>query len=311
MISRLLFSKPFDKRELFSFEELPHMTAKILDGRLLADKIKKNLKSRIEELKQKPGLVFLYMEGDEAAETYEKGVKKGCEETGILFNSEVFPKTIHQKEILERIFHFNQRRDIHGILVQFPLQPPIDSLAVAQAIAVWKDVDGVHPMNRGFLLSGKPQFIPCTPKGIVRLLEENEIFLEGKQAVILGRSTVVGLPLSLLLVQKNATVTICHSKTRDWQRISQGAQLLVVAIGKPCWVKKEHVTPGVVVVDVGIHNQNGKIVGDVDFQEIREVASFITPVPGGVGPMTVASLLENTFQAFQVLSRELDEKRKV
>ncbi len=279
------------------------MTAKILDGRQLAGKIKQELKGRLETVKREtnrvPGLAYLLVDDDPVSKHYIAGKTKACNEIGMNSFVEVLPANILEEALLYKIDSLNARPEVHGIIVQLPLPERINVHRVLERVHPKKDADGFHPYNRGLLFSSHTAIVPCTPKGIIALLKENQIPLEGKHVVILGRSLVVGRPLLMLSLNENATVTICHSKTENLKTFTRSADILVAAIGKPKFVTAEHVKPGAVVIDVGIHQVEGKLVGDVDADSVSQVASAMTPVPGGVGPMTVAMLLTNTFQAFQ------------
>jgi len=277
--------------------------AKILDGLALASRVRQDLAQKIQKTKAEtglvPGLAYLLVNDDPVSQRYVANKTKACQEVGMLSFVEPFSRSVKEAELLQQIQRLNKRADIHGILVQLPLPPSLNVHRILESIDVKKDVDGFHPYNRGLLFSAHTAIVPCTPKGIVRLLKENGVVLEGKHAVIIGRSLVVGRPLSMLLLNENATVTICHSQTPDLKRFTRDADILVAAVGSPRFVKKDFVSPGVTVVDVGISFEGSRLVGDVDFDEVSKVASAITPVPGGVGPMTVAMLLSNTFDAFQ------------
>lgn len=239
---------------------------------------------------------------DPASETYVRGKVRACGEVGIHSELICLPESVSEQELLEHVQRLNVDERIHGILVQLPLPKHISEEKVIDAIVPEKDVDGFHPISVGNLVIGKPGFLPCTPHGIMELLRRYEIPLAGKHAVVIGRSNIVGKPVSLLLQRENATVTMCHSKTVDLPSVARQADILIAAVGKPQLVTREYVKPGAVVIDVGINRTpEGKLVGDVHFDEVREVASYITPVPGGVGPMTIAMLLVNTVQSAQRL----------
>ncbi|WP_139489318.1 bifunctional methylenetetrahydrofolate dehydrogenase/methenyltetrahydrofolate cyclohydrolase FolD [Brevibacillus dissolubilis] len=277
------------------------MTAHIIDGKALAATIRKELKQEAESLKQQgiePGLAVVLVGEDPASESYVKGKVKGCEEVGIY--SELIRKdaSITQEELLQIVRELNQKPNIDGILVQLPLPKHISESAVIDTIAVEKDVDGFTPVNVGNMLIGEDAFLPCTPHGIIEMIKRTGTQIEGKHAVVIGRSNIVGKPVAMLLLQENATVTICHSRTPDLAEMTRQADILVVAIGKPHVINKEHVKPGAVVIDVGVNRlPTGKLVGDVVFDEVKEVASYITPVPGGVGPLTITMLLANTIES--------------
>lgn len=280
----------------------------MIDGKALSGKIKKDLKEKISKLKdKKPGLSFILVGFDEASQSYVKMKKKACSEIG--FHSEVhqLDESISEKELLSLIHKCNKDSKIHGILVQQPLPSHIDTSKVTEAIDPKKDVDGFHPINIGKLLLGqKDGFFPCTPYGILKLLEEAKIETASKHVVILGRSNIVGKPLAALLMQKehygNATVTVAHSKTKDLKQLCKTADILIAAIGKPHFVTADMVKENAIVIDVGINRQKNKIVGDVDFESVSKKCAKITPVPGGVGPMTIAMLLQNTYESFLKLA---------
>ena len=280
------------------------MTEKLIDGRLVAAKIRKSLKSRIEKIEgRKPGLSFVLIGDDPASKAYVRMKKKGCEEVGIV--SHVLPLSgkISENELLAEISHLNSRDDIDGILVQQPLPKQIETDKIVEAIDPKKDVDGFHPLNMGKLLLGKTDgLIPCTPLGIIELFKAYAIKPEGKEVVICGRSNIVGKPLAALLSQKsdwgNATVTVLHSKSNHFSEITKRADILIAAMGKPLSITKEMVKEGAVVIDVGINREEEGLVGDVAFDDVIEKVSKITPVPGGVGPMTIAMLLSNTLKSY-------------
>jgi len=279
------------------------MTAMLLDGKALAQKVRNRLKARIADLKKKtgeaPGLAYLVVDNDPVSAHYVAGKTRACEEVGVKSFVYPYPADMSERALLERIDELDIRPDVHGMLVQLPLPPQINVHAVLEHINPDKDADGFHPYNRGHLFSASPSIAPCTPKGIMLLLKENGIEVAGKRVVILGRSLVVGRPLSMLMLGADATVTICHRKTRNLPEITRSAEILVAAIGQPRFVTAEHVSPGAVVVDVGINVVDGKLTGDVDFDAVSEIASAISPVPGGVGPMTVAMLIDNTVSLFE------------
>ena len=275
------------------------MTAKILDGKKLASEIKVEVKERTERLKERgvtPGLAVVLVGEDPASKVYVGQKEKGCRDAGFASFLHRLPETTTQGELLALIERLNSDRTVHGILVQLPLPRHIDSDAVLSAIRPGKDVDGFHPVNIGRLVSGLPSCEPCTPKGIMRLLKSAEIPLSGKEAVIIGRSNIVGKPVAMMLLAESATVTICHSRTEELADHARRADILIAAVGKPRFVTGDMVKEGAVVVDVGINRLEEGLVGDVDYEAAAERASWITPVPGGVGPMTIAMLLENTLE---------------
>lgn len=275
------------------------MTAKILDGKKLASEIKADVRERTERLKERgvtPGLAVVLVGEDPASKVYVGQKEKGCRDAGFASFLHRLPETTTQGELLALIERLNSDRTVHGILVQLPLPRHIDSDAVLSAIRPGKDVDGFHPVNIGRLVSGLPSCEPCTPKGIMRLLKSAEIPLSGKEAVIIGRSNIVGKPVAMMLLAESATVTICHSRTEELAAHARRADILIAAVGKPRFVTGDMVKEGAVVVDVGINRLEEGLVGDVDYEAAAERASWITPVPGGVGPMTIAMLLENTLE---------------
>lgn len=275
------------------------MTARILDGKKLAAEIKADVKERTALLKQRgvvPGLAVVLVGEDPASKVYVGQKEKGCLEAGFASFLHRLPESTSQGELLALIERLNSDRTVHGILVQLPLPGQIDPDTVLAAIRPEKDVDGFHPVNMGRLMAGLPASEPCTPKGIMRLLKSTGLTLSGKEAVVIGRSNIVGKPVALMLLAESATVTICHSRTEDLAAHARRADVLVAAVGKPRFVTGDMVKEGAVVVDVGINRLEEGLVGDVDYEPAAERASWITPVPGGVGPMTIAMLLENTLE---------------
>ena len=276
------------------------MTANLLDGKKIAGEIREDVARRTEELKRRgvvPGLSVILVGEDPASKVYVGQKEKACRETGFKSDLLRLPETTTQAELLSLIGRLNGDPSVHGILVQLPLPAGIDPEAVIAAIDPAKDVDGFHPVNIGHLVSGVGGMVPCTPLGIVRMLESYRIPLAGKHAVVVGRSSIVGKPLAHLLLARDCTVTICHSRTPDLGYFTRQADILVAAVGRPRLIKADMVKPGAVVVDVGINRLETGLVGDVDFDAVREVAGWITPVPGGVGPLTIAMLLENTLDS--------------
>lgn len=277
------------------------MSAKIIDGKQVAKDIREEIREEVEELKRngvQPGLAVVLIGEDPASQSYVKAKAKACEEAGIYSRVIRKSEAISEQDLLKLILELNQDEQIHGILVQLPLPKHISEDAVIQAIHPEKDVDGFHPINVGNMVIGAPCYLPCTPHGIIELIKRTGTSISGKHAVVVGRSNIVGKPVSMLLLQENATVSICHSRTPDLGAITRQADILVVAVGKANMIGSEHVAPGAVVIDVGVNRVEGnKLVGDVQFEEVKEVASFITPVPGGVGPMTITMLLKNTVEA--------------
>ena len=273
------------------------MSARILDGKALAARLRARVKDEVARLAQRgirPGLAVILAGDDPASKIYVRNKTRACEEVGVQSQQFDYPASVSQEELIGRISKLNADPAVHAILVQLPLPKGINSAAVLRAVSPDKDADGFHPANLGALLAGEPRLIPCTPRGIMRLLEETAVPLAGRRAVVIGRSTIVGKPLALLLLQKDATVSICHSKTVDLGSVCREADVLVAAIGQPKLVGADMVKPGACVIDVGLNRlADGKLAGDVDFDAVKNVAGWITPVPGGVGPMTIAMLLEN------------------
>ena len=275
--------------------------ATIINGKELAKKIRQDLKVEVEGLKQKritPKLAVIMVGNDSASSVYVRNKSKACNEIGIAFEEFLLEENTTREQLLGLIKELNQREDVHGILLQSPIPKHLDIREAFNAIDDKKDVDGFHPINVGKLAIGEDCFISCTPAGVMKMLEEYKIEIQGKNAVVIGRSNIVGKPLAQCLLNKNATVTICHSKTKNITEIAKQADILVAALGKPKFVTADMVKDGAVVIDVGINrNENGKLVGDVDFENIEPKASYITPVPGGVGPMTIAMLMINVVKA--------------
>ncbi|MGC9523336.1 MAG: bifunctional methylenetetrahydrofolate dehydrogenase/methenyltetrahydrofolate cyclohydrolase FolD [Anaerolineae bacterium] len=286
------------------------MTAKLIDGKGIAADIQAELTEEVARLKEEhdlvPGLAAVLVGEDPASQTYVRMKRRRCAEVGIESIQVDMPADATQKEVEAKVRALNADPDIHGILVQLPLPDHLDEESVLSAIDLQKDVDGFHPINIGRLaMKGRdPLFAPATPSGIIELIDRIGVEIEGKEAVVLGRSNIVGLPVSMLLLKRNATITICHSRTQDLPGVVSRADILVAAVGRAEMVKADWVKPGVVVIDVGINRVDDpsrkrgyRLVGDVAFDEVKEVASWITPVPGGVGPMTIAMLLQNTVTA--------------
>lgn len=273
----------------------------VINGRELADQMQAEIQKDVEKMTQQgiqPGLVVLLVGENPASQTYVRNKERAAAKIGILSKVEKLPETISEEELLAEIDKYNQDSRFHGILVQLPLPKHIDEEKILLAIDPKKDVDGFHPMNLGRLFVDKPEMIPCTPYGIMKMFEAYDIDLTGKRAVVIGRSNIVGKPMAQLLLMKNATVTIAHSKTEHLAEVAKEADILVVAIGRGHFVTKEFVKPGAVVIDVGMNrNQEGKLIGDVAFDEVSEIASYITPVPKGVGPMTITMLMYQTVEA--------------
>lgn len=277
------------------------MPAKILDGKSLAAELRAGVKRRVDALAQRgmrPGVAVVLVGDNPASRVYVRHKTRACEETGIYSRQLDLPATIDEAALLSEIEKLNSDSAIHGILVQLPLPPHIDAGRVQATVSPAKDVDGFHVENLGALLAGRPRLVPCTPAGVMRMLEHAGVSLPGRHAVVIGRSNIVGKPLALLLLQKDATVTICHSKSRDLENLARSADILVAAVGRAKLVTGRMVKPGACVIDVGINRlADGSLAGDVDFASAAAVAGWITPVPGGVGPMTIAMLLENCLAA--------------
>ncbi len=273
----------------------------ILDGKKVSAKVRKNLKLEVDNLKKegiKPKLAVIMVGDDIASKVYVRNKNKACEEIGIEYEEFLLNTDTTMEELLNVIDNLNKNQNIDGILLQSPIPKHLDINKAFRAILPEKDVDGFHPINAGKLSIGEKCFVPCTPHGVVKIMEEYNIETEGKNVVIVGRSNIVGKPLIQCMLQKNATVTVCHSKTKNLEEFTKKADILIVAIGKPKFITENMVREGVVVIDIGINrNEEGKIVGDVDFDNVSKKASYITPVPGGVGPMTVAMLMENVVEA--------------
>ncbi|MBE6452735.1 MAG: bifunctional methylenetetrahydrofolate dehydrogenase/methenyltetrahydrofolate cyclohydrolase FolD [Alphaproteobacteria bacterium] len=278
------------------------MSAIILDGKKLASQIREDLSSKISALQGTlpPALAVVLVGDNEASKIYVRNKKKAASEIGMICEVLELSSGIGENALLEVINELNSNHHIHGIIVQLPLPPHINPLHILSAISPQKDVDGFNPYNAGLLSCREDSaIISATPKGILRLLQHSDIELSGKHAVIIGRSNIVGRPAAILMLNQDCTVTITHSKTQNLQALIKQADIVIAACGSPKLVKKDWIKPGAVVIDVGINRLEGKLCGDVDFEEVSQIASYITPVPGGVGPMTVAMLLENTFEAFQ------------
>jgi methylenetetrahydrofolate dehydrogenase (NADP+)/methenyltetrahydrofolate cyclohydrolase len=269
----------------------------ILDGKKIAEMRQKILKEEIKSSGLSPRLATVIVGSDPASQMYIRMKHRACEQVGIGSVGIELSGDATTGQVLEAVTQLNNDDDIHGILVQLPLPKYVDSERVIAAVRPDKDVDGFNPFNLGLLFSGRPRFVPCTPKGIMTLLAEYKIELAGTRAVVIGRSIDVGRPMAALLTNADATVTVCHSKTKDLTYEVNRADILVSAVGKAHFITREMVKPGAVVIDVGINQLNGKLVGDVDFAAVKDIASAITPVPGGVGPMTIATLMENTYRA--------------
>ena len=276
------------------------MAAQLLDGKVMSAELREELALRVQGLKEKgvtPGLAVILVGDDPASQIYVKNKELGCQQVSIHSVTIRLPETASQAELEAQIDKMNADASIHGILVQLPLPQGLDEAAALARILPEKDVDGFHLLNAGRLFTGQQGVVACTPKGAMEMLHRTGIDLSGKEAVVVGRSNIVGKPMAMLLLQENATVTICHSRTANLAEHTRRADVLVAAVGKPRFITADMVKPGAVVIDVGINRVDGKVVGDVDFDAVREVASWITPVPGGVGRMTITMLLANTIEA--------------
>lgn len=274
----------------------------LIDGKALSQKMQAELGRKVERLKEQhgiiPGLAVILVGDNPASQVYVRNKERSALEAGFKRETLRLSESISQEELIDIIHQYNEDKSIHGILVQLPLPQHINDKKIILAIDPKKDVDGFHPMNTGHLWSGRPMMVPCTPAGIMEMFREYHVDLEGKHAVIIGRSNIVGKPMAQLLLDKNATVTLTHSRTRNLSEVTKEADILIVAIGQGHFVTKDFVKEGAVVIDVGMNrDENGKLIGDVVFEQVAEVASMITPVPGGVGPMTITMLLEQTYQA--------------
>lgn len=293
------------------------MTASILDGKAISKKIQAEIKNEVEEFSTSSGvtptLAAVLVGEDPASQVYVRNKERACKRAGLSSQLHRMSAESTTEEVLAKVNSLNDDPKVHGILVQLPLPKQVDSLKVLDAVDSRKDVDAFHPTNVGLISQGRPRFLPCTPHGIVQMLFRYELETEGKMVCVVGRSDIVGKPMALMLVQRstelgskmaNATVTLCHSRTPDLPSVTKQADILIAAVGRANFVTADMVKPGAVVVDVGINRTDDGLVGDVDFEEVSKVASWITPVPGGVGPLTVTMLLRNTFEAAKYLSSE-------
>jgi len=283
------------------------LTAVILDGKLVASEVKQQVAVQVEQLAKrgiKPFLATIQVGDDPASSSYLRGKHKAAEEVGIQSENHHLPASTTQDKLEALLGQLNTNPRVHGILVQLPLPHGFDEDRVIERIIPYKDVDGLHPINEGRLAAGKEELVPCTPKGIIKLLSHYKVPIAGQRAVIINRTTLVGRPLANLFLNRDATVTVCHSKTPDLAQVTKTADILVSAVGRETFqIKPDHVRPKAAVVDVGLTRVEGRLRGDVDFEAISKLAGFITPVPGGVGPMTVACLLENTVLAASTQTR--------
>lgn len=284
------------------------MTAQLINGVAIGKELREEIKQGVSNLKVSgttPGLAVILVGDNPASKTYVSNKEKSSIEVGIRSEVIKLPATVSEKELLDQVEKLNQDDSIHGILVQLPLPEHINEDLVIQKIDPSKDVDGFHPQNVGKMMIGQVAYLPCTPHGIMEMLERTGVEIAGKHVVVIGRSNIVGKPMGQLLLQKDATVTYCHSKTKNLASYTKQADILIVAIGRAKFVTDEHIKEGAVVIDVGMNrDENGKLCGDVDFEKAKEVASAITPVPGGVGPMTITMLLKNTLQSAEIASEK-------
>jgi len=278
--------------------------SQLIDGKKISAEIKDELREKVAALKEQGveiSLAVIQVGNDKASSVYVNNKKKACEYIGVKSLAYELPEETTEQELLDIISELNGRKDVNGILVQLPLPKHIDEDKVICAIDPRKDVDGFHPMNVGYLNIGQPGFVSCTPAGVIQLLKRSGVEISGKECVVIGRSNIVGKPMATLLLRENATVTICHSRTKDLAEVTKRADILVVAIGKPKFITADYVKEGAVVIDVGIHrDENNKLMGDVDFESVEPHTSLITPVPGGVGPMTIAMLMNNCVESIKL-----------
>ncbi len=276
--------------------------AEIIDGKKVAEQLRKEVREEVKKLREEsgivPGLAAVLVGNNPASQIYVRNKRKACEEVGIYSEEHNLLEETTESDLLSLVERLNYDEKIHGILVQLPLPKQVNESKILKAVSPLKDIDGFHPENMGLLVEGNPRFIPCTPYGIIKLLYYYGIEIQGKEAVVVGRSNIVGKPVSLLLLHRHATVTICHSRTRTLPEVTRRADILIAAIGRARFITDDMVKEGAVVIDVGINRlPDGKLSGDVDFERVGEKASYITPVPGGVGPMTIGMLLWNTFSS--------------
>lgn len=279
--------------------------SQILDGQMVSKEIRERVKEEVARLEIKPKLAVILVGDDDASQIYVRNKVKACNSVGIIAEDYLLPSDTREKELLDLIEKLNKDKSVNGILVQMPLPKHINENTVVNTILPIKDVDGLNLVNQGKLLNRNPALVPATPKGIITLLKRYFVEIEGKKVVVIGRSKLVGMPLALLFINANATVTICHSYTENLKEITKQADILVSAVGKANFISGDMIKKDAVVVDVGINRQMGNIVGDVNFKEAMEVARLVTPVPKGVGPMTIASLLENVLEAYDLQKRDI------
>ncbi|MFW5780627.1 MAG: bifunctional methylenetetrahydrofolate dehydrogenase/methenyltetrahydrofolate cyclohydrolase FolD [Bacillota bacterium] len=275
----------------------------LIDGKKVSEIIRKEIKDEVEKLTSPPGLAVVIVGDNSASKVYVANKIKSCKQVGIKSFSYEMPKDTTQEGLLALIDELNENDEVHGILVQLPLPAHLDETKILDRISVKKDVDGFSPYQMGKLVLGQPELTACTPTGIMEMLKQYNIDLNGKNAVIIGRSNIVGKPMFFMLMKENATVTVCHSRTKDIKEIAKNADILVAALGKAKFVTADMVKEGAVVIDVGINRVDGKLCGDVDFEDVKDKCSYITPVPGGVGPMTITMLLHNTIKAYKLYGK--------
>ncbi len=275
----------------------------IIDGKEIAAKIETALKREVDSLKLNmitPSLTLLQVGEDKASESYARNITREADKIGIYVEHYKIPFEVNEKDLIREVEKLNERKNINGILLELPLPPHINKNAIIEAVFLEKDIDGFHPANMGKLLEGAPAFIPATAQSVLETIKSVVPFIEGQHAVVVGRSNIVGKPTALLLLNENATVTICHSRTRNLQAITRTADILVVSIGRPMMIDKSYVKNGAIVIDVGINKIEGKIVGDVNFNDVYDIAGWLTPVPGGIGLLTTLMLLKNTIKAAKI-----------
>ncbi len=276
------------------------MTAKIIDGKVLSLKFLDKVRKNVNDLKEKPGLAIVLVGNNPASEIYVGAKEKTCNSVGVSCERYNLDENVSEDELLKLVDDLNQNKKIHGFIVQLPLPKHIDKNLIIDSILPYKDVDGFTPVNLGNMVNNNNMLLPATARACLELIKSTGVKINGKNAVVIGRSNIVGKPTASLLLQENATVTVCHSKTKNLAEHTKNADILVVAVGKAKLIKKNMVKPGAIIIDVGINRVAGKVVGDVDFENVKEVAGYITPVPGGVGPMTIAMLLDNTVRAMEL-----------
>jgi methylenetetrahydrofolate dehydrogenase (NADP+) / methenyltetrahydrofolate cyclohydrolase len=299
-------------RQIGQHERGISVSASIIDGKAIAARLREQIAAEVARFEEEtlitPHLAAVLVGDNPASGVYVRNKQRACEQAGIKSSLRRLPADTTQDDLLEVVDEYNHDRSVHGILVQLPLPSQINENDVLDAVSPFKDVDAFHPENTGLIAQGRPRFLPCTPHGVQHLLIESGVEIEGAHVVVLGRSEIVGKPMAMKLMKKgpggNATLTVCHSRTRDLPSVTRTADIIIAAIGSPRFLKAEMVRPGAVVIDVGINRVDGQLVGDVDFEAVREVASAVTPVPGGVGPMTIAMLLRNTLTAAMLAAEE-------